>query len=324
NLPDIDGLSVLEEMMALNDHPPVIMLTAYSDISFVKQAIRAGAYDYILKPYDLKELEGTIRRAAQNIEIRKQFATGRSEEILDCFIGESQPMRELKGQLLKYGSTDSIVLIQGESGTGKELVARSLHRLSPRRASPFVAVNCGAIPETLLESELFGSEKGAYTDAVTRPGCFEQANEGTLFLDEIGELKPQAQVKLLRILEEKELRRVGGIHRIPLNLRVLSATNRNLKQEMEKGRFREDLYYRINVLPVSVPPLRQRPEDIPILAAHFCKIISGEGKKLGPAAVETLIRHPWPGNIRELRNVIERAVVLAEGREITVRDVVLN
>ncbi len=324
NLPDKDGLKVLEEIVAMPAPPPVVMLTVYPDIQFVKQAIQTGAYDYIVKPYELKQLEGTIRRALQNINTRKNFISDSTHEVLDCLIGEGRAVQALKEILLRYGPADSAVLIQGESGTGKELVARALHRLSPRHDFPFIPLNCGAIPESLLETELFGSERGAYTDAVTRPGVFERANNGTIFLDEIGEMPFQAQVKLLRVLESKELCRVGGNQQISLNLRIFSATNKDLKRELQEGRFREDLYYRISVLPISIPPLRERPEDVPILAAYFLKNLPGNVQCLGDEAARKLMSHTWPGNVRELKNVIERAILLAEGREIQSRDIIFN
>jgi DNA-binding NtrC family response regulator len=323
NLPDIDGLEVLERIMALPRPPPVVMLTAYREVSFVKQAIQSGAYDYIVKPYELEELEGTIRRAVQNASVNRPDAGTPSAAIaLERIIGESKAMGDLRRLLIRYGSSDAPVLIQGESGTGKELAARVLWALSPRQAACFVPVSCAAIPETLLESELFGSERGAFTGAVTRCGCFERAQGGTIFLDEIGEMTVSAQAKLLRVLEAKELVRVGGSRPVHLNLRVLSATNRNLKAALRENKFREDLYYRLGVLPVTLPPLRERKEDIPLLAACFLQTLSEKPQRLHPLAVDKLQAHSWPGNVRELKNVIERAALLAWGREIRARDLV--
>jgi DNA-binding NtrC family response regulator len=321
NLPDRSGLDILEEILLRPLAPPVIMLTAYGEVDFVKRAIRAGAYDYILKPYTLDHLEGTIRRAVENIALRRaclrRSAEGGGDDspVLGKLVGESRALKELKALIARFAAADSPVLIQGESGTGKELAAAAICGLSPRREGPFEAINCGAIPDTLVEAELFGSEKGAYTDATTRAGCFERADGGTVFLDEIGELPAKAQSSLLRVLEFKRVRRVGGTRQIPLNIRILSATNRNLREEVEAGRFRDDLYYRINVLFLRVPPLRQRARDIPLLCAHFLNAKRSD-LRLHPAAVEKLLSHSWPGNVRELRNVIERAAVLSEGSEI--------
>ncbi len=321
NLPDRSGLDVLDEILSRPVPPAVIMLTAYGEVEFVKRAIRAGAYDYILKPYVLEQLEGTIRRAVQNLALRKAYVARPDSQALGELIGESRPLKELKSLAVRYAAADSPVLIQGESGTGKELVAQAVHNLSHRREQKFLALNCGAIPETLLESELFGSERGAYTDATARAGCFERANGGTVFLDEIGEMPLKAQVSLLRVLECKELYRVGGSQAIPLNIRILSATNRDLRLEVESGRFREDLFYRINVLFLSVPPLRERIEDISLLAAYFLRQQTRPGLRLHPQAIDKLLEHSWPGNVRELRNVIERAAVLSDGEEIRARDI---
>jgi DNA-binding NtrC family response regulator len=323
DLPDRDGLDLLEELLARPAPPPVIMLTAYGEVQFVKRAIQAGAYDYILKPWKKAQLEGTLRQAVQHADLRRATAPGQDAEVLAGLVGESPAMRELKGLIVRFAAADAPVLILGESGSGKELAAAALHRLSPRRDGPLVPVNCGAIPGTLMETELFGSERGAYTDAVSRPGCFERANRGTIFLDEIGELAPEAQVKLLRVLESKELVRVGGSEPVRLSLRVISATNKELRREVERERFREDLYYRINVLPLRVPPLRERPEDIPLLAASLLARQGRSASCLQPDALGKLCGHTWPGNIRELGNVLERAGVVAEGGRIRARDIVL-
>jgi DNA-binding NtrC family response regulator len=326
NLPDRSGLDLLDDILQRPLAPPVIMLTAYGDVEFVKRAIRAGAYDYILKPYTLDHLEGTIRRAVENIALRRAYVQSMTNrafadpQVMGKLVGESRALKELKALIGRFAAGDSPVLIQGESGTGKELAAEAIHRLSPRKEGPFEAINCGAIPETLVEAELFGSEKGAYTDATSRAGRFERAEGGTVFLDEIGELPPKAQSTLLRVIEFKRIHRVGGTRAIPLNIRILSATNRDLKKEVEKGRFREDLYYRINVLLLQVPPLRSRDGDISLLCAYFLKAKKAD-LRIHPQAVEKLLSHPWPGNVRELRNVIERAVVLSEGDEIRAQDI---
>jgi len=321
DLPDRDGLSLLEDIVASPAAPPVIMLTAYGEVDFVKRAMQSGAYDFILKDFKLKALDGALRRAVENADARRLFLAGSSQEGFPGLVGDSPPMRELKSLIARYAASDAPVLILGESGSGKELVGAALHRLSPRREGPLVAVNCGAIPDSLLESELFGSERGAFTDAVSRPGCFERANRGTIFLDEIGELAPAAQVKLLRVLESQELTRVGGTETVRLNVRVAAATNKDLRRQIERERFREDLYYRINVLPLRVPPLRERPGDIPLLAAHFLAGRPGKaGLSLRPEALERLCAHSWPGNVRELRNVLERAAVVCEDGVIRARD----
>jgi two-component system response regulator HydG len=319
DLPDRDGLSLLEDITARPAAPPVIMFTGFGRVDFVKRAMLAGAFDFILKDGGLAELDGTLRRAVQNADARRLFLSAPAPEVFAGMIGESPPIRELKALLARYAASDAPVLIQGESGSGKELAAAALHRLSPRREGPLVAVNCGAIAESLLESELFGSERGAFTDAVSRPGCFERANRGTIFLDEIGELAPAAQVKLLRVLEAQELTRLGGTSAVRLNVRLVAATNEDLDRQLGDGRFRQDLYYRIAVLPLRVPPLRERREDIPLLAAHLLP----PGHSLRPEALDRLCAHSWPGNVRELRNVLERAAVVAENPAILARDLKL-
>ena len=311
-LPDVDGIEVLKRLASRAGGPPVIMLTAFSDVKLVKEAIQAGARDYIVKPYTLADLEGTIRLAVRYADSRPFSAVSGSGDI-PGIVGESASIRSAKLLILRYAASDSPVLIQGESGTGKELAARSLHDSSRRAALPYVVLNCGALPESLLETELFGSEKGAYTDAVTRPGSFERANGGTLFLDEIGELSLGAQTRLLRVLEEKTLTRVGGTRPVESDVRVISATNRDLKAEVKKQAFREDLYYRLSVLPVRMPPLRERREDIPLIAYHLLAALTPEECSLSESAREKLASHSWPGNVRELRNVLERSL-LACGR----------
>jgi DNA-binding NtrC family response regulator len=310
NLPDLDGLSVLKQIASRPLCPPVVMLSALTQPRLVKEAILGGACDYIGKPYELKELLGTLRTAVAGADARRAALVAVGDALLDGLVGESAAMRDVKELILRYAPSDSPVLVLGESGTGKELVARLIHEASRRRERACVAVNCGALPETLMETELFGAEKGAFTDAVARPGSFERANGGTLFLDEIGEMSPGAQTRLLRVIEEKELTRVGGSRSIPLDVRVVSATNRELKAETGT-RFRTDLYYRLNVLTIRVPPLRERAEDIPVLAAHFLARIGRAGLEMSAESREKLCAHPWPGNVRELRNVLERAVLAA-------------
>jgi DNA-binding NtrC family response regulator len=310
-LPDMDGIRVLQGILSRPPAPPVVMLTAHSEVRLVKEAIQAGAYDYVTKPYDLAELEGTLRKAVRHSDSRAAAGPAAGPEV-SGLIGESAAMRAVKDLIRRYAPSDSPVLIQGESGTGKELVARSLHRASRRAAAPCVALNCGALPDSLVETELFGAEKGAFTDAVPRPGSFEQADGGTLFLDEIGELSPRAQTRLLRVLEQKEIVRVGGTRRVPADVRVVSATHRDLKAESENGGFREDLFYRLGVLPVRLPPLRERREDIPLIAVHLLASLSRRVRCLADDARERLMAHHWPGNVRELRNVLERSLLTRE------------
>ncbi len=324
NLPDVDGITILDEIQTLSSPPPVIMLTAVKDIKTVISAIKKGAYDYVAKPYKLKELEGSIRRAAETIVMRKYFNGDASLPELDKILGFSSGIKSVRDLIVKYRNSDSTVLITGKSGTGKELIAQTLHAMSPRASQPFIAVNCGALPDTIIETELFGSEKGAFTDARARAGLFEQANSGTIFLDEIGEMPINTQVKLLRVLEEKEIRRVGGVRSIPLNIHIIAATNRDIKDRVAKGFFREDLYYRIGVLPIEIPPLSERDSDIILLAVHFIQTITGNscgGQYLSEDSKEKLLSHPWPGNIRELKNVIERAMLLSDTEEIQAKDI---
>jgi DNA-binding NtrC family response regulator len=324
DLPDRSGLDLLDDILTEVCAPPVVMLTAYGEVPLVKRAIQAGARDYVLKPYDLSTLEQILERAVCSAELARRIGpAGDAECALGRLIGESRAMAQLRALLPRYAAADCPVLIQGESGTGKELVARAVHELSPRRQGPFLALNCAAVPESVLESELFGSEKGAFTDAVSKAGFFERAGGGTLFLDEIAELSLSAQAKLLRVLESRELYRVGGGEAIRVNVRVLSASNRSLKLEVGAGRFRQDLFYRLDVLPVLLPPLRERMEDIPLLVAWFLAGLSSETLRIEEQALSRLQEHDWPGNIRELRNVVERGVVLADGRTIRRRDIVL-
>ena len=315
-LPDMDGLQALRQITARPLAPPVVMLTATAQPRIVKEAILAGACDYIVKPMEALEILGTLRVAVAGADARRAAAAEASDALMQGMIGESPAMRDLKALILRYAPSDSPVLVLGESGTGKERAARLIHDASRRRNGPYVAVNCGALPETLLESELFGAEKGACTDAVSRPGSFERADGGTLFLDEVGEMSPAAQASLLRVIEQKELTRVGGTRSIPLDVRVVSASNRNIRDEVTAGRFRTDLFYRLGVLPIHVPPLRERRDDIPLLAVHFLCQLGKKDPRISAAAREKLVAHPWPGNIRELRSVMERAALGADGGEI--------
>ncbi|MBN1699980.1 MAG: sigma-54-dependent Fis family transcriptional regulator [Spirochaetales bacterium] len=314
NLPDTDGISVLAAICSTITHPPVVMLTVSEDIKTAVKAIKTGAFDYINKPYELDELKDVLARA-----IRHRFycREAPSSVYKNRIIGVSPAIQSIRTAVEKYAQTDSAVLVCGESGTGKELVAEQLHRLSYRRTGPYVKVNCSALPDSLVESELFGSEKGAFTDAVKKIGLFQQAEGGTILLDEIGEMSPFIQTKLLRAIENKEIMRIGGRETIKLDIRIVAATNRDLKQAIAEKTFREDLFYRLHVLTVTIPPLRDRKEDIPVLASHFTGILSSGEAVISDSAMDKLTNHSWPGNVRELKNVLERALVLSEGTTIT-------
>jgi len=317
DLPDQDGIELLARLQAVPAPPPVIMVTGFSDTRLVVRAIKAGAYDYLVKPYETEHLTGTIRQALQSHIPALQSAPGRGA---DRLVGESVPIRRVKSLIHRFGPSGAPILVHGESGTGKELVARAIHEVSGR-PGPFVPINCGAIPETLFESELFGSVRGAYTDALTREGAFELANRGSLFLDEIGEMPFPAQVKLLRVLEEKRVRRLGSAETVRLNVRVIAATQRDLKRQIRRNAFREDLFYRLGVLHIEIPPLRERRDDIGLLSSCF---LQESGKRLGGGALEKLTAHGWPGNVRELRNVMERAALLADDRLIAAPGIVFD
>ena len=318
-MPVMDGMETLKKIRETNTTTPILMLTAHGTMETAIEAMKLGAMDYLSKPFDVEELKVQIRKALHVSELEEQvtylkettaFETG------NVVIGDSQPMKALMAMVERVAATPATILIQGESGTGKEIVAHLIHHNSPRRDKPFIKVNCGAIPETLIESELFGHEKGAFTGATSRKiGKFERARGGTILLDEIGELNLSMQVKLLRVLQDKEIERVGGSETVSVDARVIAATNRQLKEMTEEGTFREDLYYRLNVIPLDIPPLRERKEDIPAFVNHFLKVYGSEmGRKnmtLSPEAMEQLVNHPWKGNVRELENVIERLVILS-------------
>jgi two-component system response regulator PilR (NtrC family) len=327
-MPEMDGIQLLRELKARREDVIVIIMTAYSTWDRAVEAMRLGAYDYIKKPFDTQlDIKATVARALAGRDHRAEFAR-RFDEMLGqigLVIGYSKSMKQVRDLILRAAPTDSTVLIQGESGVGKELIARSLHYGSPRAQKPFIAVNCGALTETLLESELFGHVKGAFTGAMAdKTGLVEVAHTGTLFLDEVSEMSPQLQVKVLRLIEEKEFKPVGSVSTRRVDARFITATNRDLESEIQKGTFRKDLYYRINVIPVTIPPLRDRRDDIPILAEHFLAKYTREmkraGKRLSGEVKEAMLRHPWPGNIRELENAVQRAVALSDGDVIGVKD----
>ncbi|HDJ22293.1 MAG TPA: sigma-54-dependent Fis family transcriptional regulator, partial [Candidatus Aminicenantes bacterium] len=325
-LPEMNGLEVLKRLRKIKPELPVLMITAYGTIKEAVEALKMGAYDYIIKPFDVEELKVIVAKALEtkrlqdeNVRLRKEL---KDKYSLESMIGKSKKMQEIYSLIEKIAPTETTVLIQGESGTGKEMAARAIHYLSLRREKPFVTINCGALPESLLESELFGHVKGAFTDAVTdKKGMFEVADKGTLFLDEVGEMSPITQVKLLRTLQERKIRRVGGTEEIPIDVRIISATNQDLKKKIKEGFFREDLYYRLNVLSLEMPPLRERKEDIPLLVNHFlqkyCQKLGRGMKRVAPEVYNIFESYPWPGNIRELENVIERVVAIEERETIT-------
>lgn len=324
-MPEMDGIEVLEAVKQICD-TPVIMISGHGTIDTAVDAIKKGAFDFIQKPPDLNRLLITLRNALdkQNLSTENK-ALKRAVKRQNEMVGESDAMMDVKDMIEKVAPTNARVLITGENGTGKELVARQLHELSSRNYGPFIEVNCAAIPSELIESQLFGHEKGSFTSAIkTRKGDFELADGGTLFLDEIGDMSLAAQAKVLRALQENKITRVGGEKEIPVNVRILAATNKNLKEEIEKGNFREDLYHRLSVIVINVPPLRERKDDIPLLVNNFVEIISQNMGKATPTftdeALEELKKFKWTGNIRELHNIVERLVILS-GNEITKNDV---
>ena len=329
-MPGIDGIETLQKVKQEDSRIPVIMMTAHGTIERAVQSMKLGAYDFLTKPFARDRLLVTVNNALINNSLRKEVDELRSElkskYTFSNIIGQSGVMQDVFRAVEKVVDSNVTVLIQGESGTGKELIARAIHFHSKNRASkPFVAVNCSALPESLLESELFGHEKGAFTGAAGRRiGKFEQANTGTIFLDEIGLMTQATQSKVLRVLQEREFERVGGNELVKVEIRFISATNKDLEEEMKKDQFREDLFYRISVFPIKLPPLRDRKEDIPLLAAHFLqKYSQQEGKQIdgiSADALDLMMAYNWPGNVRELENAIERAVVLSITSEISVKD----
>jgi DNA-binding NtrC family response regulator len=328
-MPGMDGLELLRRLRELYPAMPVILVTAYADVATAVEAMRAGAFDYVVKPFDNDEIRTLVARALAVRRLERENAWLRQESgaryTPEAMIAESAASRELMDLVRRVAPASATVLVQGESGTGKEFVARLLHYWSDRVSAPFVAVNCAALAEGVLESELFGHEKGAFTGAVrARAGCFERADGGTLFLDEIGEVSGEFQAKLLRVLQEGEVQRVGASAARKVDVRVVAASNRNLRERISSGRFREDLFFRLNVIPIELVPLRDRPEDIVPLARFFVARHAEREAELGPEAEERLLAHGWPGNVRELENAVERALVLSRDREIGAADLLLD
>jgi len=324
-MPDMSGMDVLNTVKEESPDTEVILMTAYATVSQAVEAVKAGAYNYLTKPFEPDELTIVLDKALERKQLREE-AQILKEQVerkygFPNIIGESKVMQEAYELAAKAADSDTTVLLTGESGTGKELFARAIHHASDRRARRFVAINCGAVPKALLESELFGHVRGAFSGAAKdKRGLFKEADGGTLLLDEIGELELDLQVKINRALQEKEIRRVGDTEDIPVDVRIIACTNRDLREAMRQGSFREDLYYRLNVFPIRLPSLRERTEDIPLLVDHFLRLYAGEDAdryEVEPAAMELLLNHPWPGNVRELQNAIERAVVLCEDGRIT-------
>ena len=326
-LPDADGLAVLKKIKETSPDTLVIMLTAHASVELAVEAMKQGAFHYANKPFDVEEIVLLVERALETNSLRREVRTLRATQArpfsLNRIVGESATVQSMRALLRKVAASPaSTVLLSGESGTGKDLAAKVIHYASTRASQPFMNITCSALPETLLESELFGHERGAFTGADRQKrGLIESADGGTVFLDEIGEMVPALQAKLLRFLEEKTFKRVGGAQDVRVDVRVIAATNRSLEDEVRKGRFREDLYYRLNVLPIVLPPLRQRAEDVPILVHHYIDSYNTEFRKrvsrVAPEAMARLKDYPWPGNVRELRNAVERAMLMTEGDELT-------
>jgi DNA-binding NtrC family response regulator len=326
-MPKVDGMELLKHVKKQKPIVPVIMITAYGSVKQAVEALKVGALDYVVKPFDIEELKILVSHGLEerkireeNILLKKSF---QEQSSFENMIGKSKAMREVFGLIEKVATTDSTVLVTGESGTGKEMAAKAIHALSRRRERPFVSINCAALPENLLESELFGHTKGSFTGAVAdKKGMFETAHAGTIFLDEVGELSPWTQVKLFRVLQERRIRRVGGTDEILVDVRIIAATNQDLKKRIEEGKFREELFYRLNVISFEMPALRKRTEDIPLLISYFlqkhCEKMGRKTKRLTPEVISFLETYGWPGNVRELENLIERTVAVEERETITV------
>jgi two-component system response regulator AtoC/two-component system nitrogen regulation response regulator NtrX len=329
NMPKINGIQVLEEINHMENPPMIVIVTAYGSERVAVDAMKKGAYDYIAKPYEIDELRLIAKHAFEKLALEEENARLRSEidrlESMGEIIGKSREMKDVYNKIEKVGPTDVTVLIQGESGSGKELVAKEIHKKSPRRNNPMIIMNCAALPETLIESELFGHEKGAFTGATERRlGKFELADKGTIFLDEIGDMSPNTQAKVLRVLQEQKFERLGGNETLHVDVRVISATHKLLLKEIEEGRFREDLYYRLKVVEISIPPLRDRREDILLLADEFTKFFSVKYKKniksISSETANVFTRYNWPGNVRQLQNMIESAIVMANSETLGIYD----
>jgi two-component system response regulator HydG len=329
----MSGIEALEQIKQYNPAIPILIMTAYSSVDSAVEALKAGAYDYLTKPLDFEVLKISLARALEHSGLKAENATLKSKMSADYemenIIGKSRPMKELVDVMSMVAPSEATVLITGESGTGKELIAKSIHHNSERKDRPLVVVNCAALTETLLESELFGHEKGAFTGAdKRREGRFKQADRGTIFLDEIGETSAAMQAKLLRVIQEREIQRVGGEETLSVDVRILAATNLNLEEEVREGKFREDLFYRLNVVTLRIPPLRERQDDIPLLAHHFMEKYAKKNRKqvkgFSPLAMDMLLKYAWPGNVRELENVIERAVILLPDEHITEKELPSN
>jgi two-component system nitrogen regulation response regulator NtrX len=326
-LPEMDGLETLSRLKEIDANIPVIMISGHGNIEIAVKATRLGAYDFLEKPLSLEKVVITAKRALERKMLEEENRTLKENIIKKCrLIGDSEKIRTLRQQIDMAAQSNSRVLILGESGTGKEIVARLLHERSQRASGPFVEVNCAAIPQELIESELFGHEKGAFTGATERKsGKFELADRGTLFLDEIGDMTLQTQAKVLRVIETQAFQKVGGSKNIKVDVRIIAATNKNLLQEVKNGNFREDLYFRLNVIPIIVPPLKERNDDIPLLIKHFIELFASENgirqKEITPDAVKTLQDYYWPGNIRELKNAVERLMIMIPSDVITQKDV---
>ena len=325
-MPGMDGLEVLDRLRAMNDALPVVVISGHGTISTAVDATKKGAFDFIEKPFASERVLVSLRNALDQRRLRDENRSlKKAVEVRHQMIGESGALKQVMAAVGRAAPTNATVLIQGESGVGKELVARTIHRNSLRSRERFVQVNCAAIPEELIESELFGHEKGSFTGATEKQvGKFEQADRGTIFLDEVGDMSAKTQAKVLRVLQEGEVERLGSARTIKVDVRVIAATNKNLEEEIEKGRFREDLYFRLAVIPIFVPPLRERPEDIPLLVRHYMEYFSRENnvrpKRIAAGAIEALQRYRWKGNIRELRNTVERLIIMTGGDTIEAAD----
>jgi len=326
-MPRLDGMGLLERVMEEYPSTPVIMITAHGTVATAVDALKKGAFDYVTKPFEQDELKNVVLKAVKTRRLSDEEFVASADDI-DRYgiVGASEPMVEIFEIVKRVAPTTTTILISGETGTGKELIANAIHINSPRKANPLIKINCAAIAENLMESELFGYEKGAFTGAVvTKPGRFELAHKGTLFLDEVGELPKEMQVKLLRAIQEQAFERVGGLKTIKVDVRLITATNRNLFQDVKEGRFREDLFYRLNVLPIHLPALRERKDDIPLLVSYFVdrfrKKLARDIEGLDDEVLDLFINYDWPGNIREMENLLERLVLMARGQTITLADV---